>query len=159
MTFFECFADESFLKHLGLTSKELSGGHSAGRSNVSKKMQKFPGVLGVIDEDPGAARDPYLKKILSLKPLYSDDYFQFFRENQGNRLLVIRPDLESLTIKLAEERNIDLSAKYSLSMDRTTLHTLLRIEKNFTKRQKFVEFLKDISDHNTLLKLKKVIKE
>jgi len=125
MILFECFADEAFLRFLGSNSSQLSGGHSSGRSNVSKRLQKKSGFLGVIDEDPGAAQDSYLKRVFATSPVYSDDYISYV-EADGNRLLIIRPDLEGLTIKLAKDKNIDLK-KFGLSMERSTLHSLLRV--------------------------------
>ncbi len=159
MMYFECYADESFLRFLGVTSKELSGGHSNGRSNVSRKLKKSVNAIGFIDEDPGAAKDDYLKYLFSLNPGYSDKHLFCVTDPQtNNHLIVIKPDLEVLTINLARERNIDLFTEFGLSMNREALHDMLRIERNLSKRRRMIDFFSTISNHSTLIKLKELIK-
>ena len=160
MTYFECYADESFLRFLGLNRKELSGGHSNGRSNVSRKLRKAEGVgvTGFIDEDPGAPKESYLSYLFSLAPNYSDSHIIHILDvNTKNELIVIRPDLEGLAISIAKDRKIDLSREYGLSMNRGDLHDMLRIERNISKRKKLIDFFSEVSTHSTIIKLKELI--
>jgi hypothetical protein len=155
MIFFECYADESLLRVIGMDGKSLRGGHSFGRSNVSRKLRKWPNSLALIDEDPNAAKDSFLKDLYSLVAIYSDDYIQVLFHKAGNsKVIVLRPDLEGFAIRLAKDKGIDLKEKYKLSMNKSELHDLLRIEKNSTARKKFAEFIKEVSDHKAILKIK-----
>lgn len=161
MTFFECYADEALLRFFGFSSKQLSGGHSFGRSNVSRKLRKVADSIGVVDEDPGAAQDDYLKYLMTLPPIHKDSYLISSKDSKANNILVVmRPNLEAWAIKLAHERGIDLSnAKYGLSMDVSKLHEILMLQKNSKKRYKFIEFISDISDHKAIVKLKELLKK
>jgi hypothetical protein len=160
MTYFECYADESLLEYLGFSPKELRGGHSFGRSNVCLKLKKVSHSLGLVDEDPNSTRDSYLKYLLELKPRYIDDYVICSVDpNNNNKLIVLRPNLEGLLVKLAKEKSIDLrDPKYGLESDWRKLHDILRIEKNIKKRKKYIEFVNDISDHKAIVTLKKLVK-
>lgn len=158
MTYFECYPDESFLKGLGVTPKELRGGHSFGRSNVSGKLKKVADSLGLVDEDPFRSQDSHLKYLLSLKPVYDDDHFRCVKDTQrNNKLIVLKPDLEGFAIKLAKEKKVDLTA-YGLATDRKKLHEILTLKENTKKREKFIEFINDVSDHKSIVRIKEFIK-
>lgn len=160
MTFFECYPDESLLKYLAFNAKALSGGHSFGRSNVARKLNHTTNSLALVDEDPNSAKDSYLKYLFSLKPHYNDKYLLCFKDpRKGNILVVVRPNLEAWAIKLAQEKRIDLgSKKYALSMNESVLHNLLTPKANISQRTKFTDFMKDISDHPSIINLKKLVK-
>ena len=160
MTFFECYADESLLKSFGLTSKELSGGHSFGRSRVSLRLKKSSDSVGLIDEDPGASRDQYLNHLFQLKPEYQDSNLTCIRDKKlGNKLIVLRPNLESWTVKLAKERNLDLTnPKYGLSMLPSELHEILTPKENVKARNNLMQFINDVSSHQSIVKLRGFLK-
>ena len=160
MTFFECYADETLLKFLGFTSKELAGGHSFGRSKVSGRLMKSQKSLGLVDEDPGSARDNYLNYLFKLKPKYKDGNVLIFEDKKpGNRLIVVRPNLESCVVKLAKEVGLSLAAaKYGLSMEPKRLHEVLTPKGNTTARNKLIEFMKDASKHPSIIRMKQLIK-
>lgn len=157
MTFFECFADKSLLRQLGLSSKELKGGHSFGRSKVCSRLKNASDSLGLVDEDPGAARDPYLKHLFTLSPIYEDNnLFCSMDSKRNNKLIVLKPDLETLILRIASEMRIDLNKKYRLPTDRKSLHSVLT---NIQKREKFNELLMATAEHKTVEKLKQLIKD
>jgi hypothetical protein len=160
MNFFECYADESFLKCFGFTAKQLSGGHSFSRSKVSSKLKKVNNSLGLIDEDPGSPKDEYLSQLLKLKPLYSDNNVIVISEpSQNNRLFVIKPNLESWSVRIAKELGIDLeNPKYRLSMDPKKLHSILSQKDNERARSKLTDFISDASGHPSIVALKKFLK-
>jgi hypothetical protein len=159
MTYYECYADESVLKFLGFTSSELKGGHSFGRSRVSAKLKKETRSLGVIDEDPGSAKDSYLNYLFHLKPIYLDEYLRVVVDAKTqNKLVVIRPNLEAWSVRLAQEKRIDLKSHYNLENDWRKLHDVLRIEKNEIKRHKFIQFISDIFDHKAITTLRQFIR-
>lgn len=159
MIFFECYADESLLTSLGYNSGQLKGGHSFGRSNVSRKLRNAYSSLGLVDEDPGHPQDGYLKHLLSGSIIYEDQYIICSRdEKKNNVLLVLRPDLERLSIRIANEMKINLDRDYGLSSDFRKLHDILMLDKNINKRQSFKKFLSDVADHKTIKKLKELVK-
>ena len=158
MIFFECYPDESLLRFLGFTTDRLKGGHSFGKSNVSKKLQNATQSMGLIDEDPGRTQDPYLRYLLSLNPVYSDQYLGCFMDvSRSNKLVVLKPDLEGFTLRLAKDLKIDL-INYSLSNNVNDLHDILTLRRNYQKREKFIQFFADNANHWVLLKLKEIVK-
>lgn len=136
MTYFECYADECLLKCLGFNSKELRGGHSFGRSKVCRKLSKTSNSWGLIDEDPNASRDSYLKHLFSLNPIYEDVQLLCSKDKKrNNKIIVLRPNLEAWTLKLAMEEGVDLAKEYGLPSDWKGLHEVLGLQKNFQKRE------------------------
>jgi hypothetical protein len=159
MIFFECYNDEDFLKFLGLTRRDLSGGHSFGRSNVCLKLKNKSNCRGFVDEDPKKPKDSYFSHLLSLKPSFVDDYLMYIVDPRlNNKVIVIRPDLESFALRIARERKIDLEEKYNLSNEFKVLHDTLKIQKNEKERLKFIQFVNDVSDHKAIVKLKELLK-
>lgn len=157
MTFFECYADEILLKHLGFSKRNTE--HSFGRSSVCFKLSKSSSSIGLIDEDPNSPKEPYLKYLYTLQPAYEDEYLICFNDKkQVNKLIVIRPNLEEWSLRLARDKQIDLVKQYNLSNNVKKLHEDLMLSKNLKKFQSFGKFLSDISDHTALVKIKELIK-
>jgi hypothetical protein len=156
MTFFECYADEILLRILGFSKKNIE--HSFGRSRVCSKLSKTTDAIGLIDEDPNTAREPYLKYLFSTIPAFEDDYLIYLQDKKlANRLIVVRPDLENWALKLARDQKIDLQKKYGLSNNVKELKELMLL-KNGKKLEAFEEFLRDVSDHKAIEKIKELIK-
>ena len=122
---------------------------------------KSTNSIGWVDEDPGASRDKYLSHLFGLRPEYTDNNIIFIKDLRlGNKLMVIRPNLESWAIKIAKERSLDLeSDDYGLSMKPKILHELLTAKDGVNTRNKFLKFMVDVSGHKSIFKLKKFIKE
>jgi hypothetical protein len=154
MIFYECFADRTLLECLGVKSGSLKGGHSTGRSRVSAKLQKLGGSLGLIDEDPGASMDSYLRSISVRPPLYDDKFFSCIDDHKlNNRILILKPNLEALLIKVASDLKIDLRKQYGLPDKEQYLHDVLRIEANHFERSKLSRFVMDNMNHPSFRKL------
>lgn len=159
MNFFECYADETLLKQVGLLSKVLKGGHSQGRSKVCGRLSKSMESFGLIDEDPGSARDSYLEALLKVKPTYQDSNIILIVDiNRGNKLAIIRPNLEGWIVKIAKDRKVALDRSYALSMKPKELHDFLTPKGNISERKKLNKFLENVSDHKSIVKLKGFIK-
>lgn len=158
MIFFECYADEALLRFVGFSSRELKGGHSFGRSNVCLKLKKTGRSVGLIDEDPNATQDAYLKQLYLLRPNYVDSYLiHIVDEALENRLLILRPNLEGFIVKIARERKIDLK-DFNLSDNVRELHDWLRLQNNATGRGHLIKFVQAHQDHSAIKKLKQFIK-
>ncbi len=157
MTYFECYADESLLRFLGHPSNELSGGHSHGRSRVCAKLSKVNGAFGLVDEDPGAARDPYLTYLYTQPALHQDVNLILFEHKKAqNRLLVLRPTLEHFIVNVAAESNLDLeSERYRLSMRADRLHDMLSPKYSLREQDCFLKSAKSSKVIETLSSLVK----
>ena len=159
MIFYECFADKTFLECFGLTAKSLVGGHSFGRSRVSAKLRKSERSVGVIDEDPGASMDNYLKHLLLLPAIYKDDFLICIDDRKlTNRLIVLKPNLEALIVRIARDLRIDLTKQYNLPNTMRDLHEVLRIENNHPERAKLAKFVEDNIKHPTFKRLGEILK-
>lgn len=157
MTLFECYADETLLRVLGAQPRELKFGHSFGRSRVSARLAKSRNSTGLIDEDPNAPQDHYLQSIFRRQPIFADRYIISHHDPElDNRLIVLRPNLESWACRLAIDSKIRLdSSKYRLSDEPERLHDLISPRGNDSKRTKFAEFLTDVSTHHSIINLRK----
>lgn len=154
MTYYECYADEIFLLELGFKSKDME--HSLGRSRVCSKLMKDNDSFGFIDEDPGAPRGHYLELLYSTPPIYSDYLIACFEyKRNNNRLIVIKPDLESFILKVASELNIDPTSKlYNLSSTPSGLHDEIKFIKSIRKLESFKRLVKDVSTHKIFSEIK-----
>ncbi len=157
MIFFECYADEVFLKVLGFSKKSIE--HSFGRSRVCFKLSNAKNSMGLIDEDPNSPKEPYLRYLYGFPPIFEDESITFFYDKKSNnKMLVIRPNLEEWSLKLAKDRNIDLGNVYNLSNDVKKLHNDLAFYRNIQKFNAFEALLNSLSDHKTIIKIKELIK-
>lgn len=158
MIFYECYADEAFLGFLGFNSRELRGGHSFGRSNVCFKLRKQGNSLGLIDEDPNRTKDAYLKHLSSLQPGYQDQYLIYMSDKKlGNDLIVLRPNLEGLIVRIAKDKKVGLSA-FNLPSNEDELHDRLKLQNNLRDRGRMIDFIRSNEDHPAILKLKEFVK-
>ena len=141
MIFFECYADEVFLKVLGFSKKSIE--HSFGRSRVCFKLSNAKNSMGLIDEDPNSPKEPYLRYLYEFPPIFEDESITFFYDKKS---------------KLAKDRNIDLGNVYNLSNDVKKLHNDLAFYRNIQKFNAFEALLNSLSDHRTIIKIKELIK-
>lgn len=159
MIYFECYADESLLRSLGFTARDLSGGHSHSRSKVSSKLSKSTNSVGLVDEDPMSPRDSYLTDLFSRVPLYEDaNLFAFGDLRKNNKLVVLRPNLESWVIRIARDQKVSLR-EYMLADTEDSLHDMLAPKTNTTKRQQLVSFISDNIEHRSIAKLKQILNQ
>jgi hypothetical protein len=158
MIFYECYADQALLVFLGFNSRDLKGGHSFGRSNVCSKLKKLGNSVGMIDEDPNSTQDAYLKYLSSLRTDYEDQYLIHITDKKlGNKLIVLRPNLEWLLLKIARDKKVDLST-FNLSNSEGEIHDRLRLQNNTRERSRMVEFVRAHEDHRAITKLKEFAK-
>lgn len=139
MTYFECYADEAFLTMLEISKKESE--HSVGRSKVCFKLNKDSNSLGLVDEDPHAAQEPYLKYMFSLQASYIDENVILITDKKlNNRLIVLKPDLERFSLKIAKDKGIDLRKRNNLSTGFKSLHNELMLNRNSKKKRILCSF-------------------
>jgi predicted RNA-binding protein len=158
MIYFECYSDEVFLLSLGVPSKNIQ--HSFSKGNVCNKLQRDRNSVGLVDEDPNEAQPHFIEDLLkSQRIVYKDLNLIFLLDKTANnKLILIRPNIEAWSIKIAIDLKIDLrSSEYHLSSKESELHELLSFSKNQRKLSSFKTFLKDASAHPSILKVKDFI--
>jgi hypothetical protein len=158
MIYFECYSDEAFLLSLGLSSKSMQ--HSFSKGNVCNKLQRDRNSVGLVDEDPNEAQPHFITDLLKNKRfVYKDQNLIFLQDiDLNNKLILIRPNIEAWSIKIAKDLKIDLrSSRYKLSNKESELHELLSFSRNQKELSSFKTFLRDASAHLSIFKVKEFI--
>jgi hypothetical protein len=116
----ECIPDETLLKKLGFTKKQIQ--HHAGKTRVLAHICKNRNQLAMVDEDPQSVPNPY------------EQVLQFEKEAFGikccldkklnNKVLVLKPKLEDWIISACKKSNIDLD-KFGLPVRGNGLHGVI----------------------------------
>jgi Txe/YoeB family toxin of Txe-Axe toxin-antitoxin module len=158
MIYLECYADEAFVKTLGIGSKEIK--HAFNKGEVCNMLRKVTGSVGLVDEDPFSGKPSYERHMLGFKVFEDEKIILCEDKKTNNKLVIIRPTLEGFVIKIAKENEIDITQKYKrLSANRKGLHDDLTFKRN---KQKFEDFsmliLELLVKDKTLLRLKNFIK-
>jgi hypothetical protein len=159
MIYYECHADRAFLEALGFNSSELNKNHRFGRSRVLATIQEKENIDALVDEDPFKARNEFLKKLLSENIIYEDKTLIYCRDKNGNKIVILRPDLEHFSLAVAKELKIDLSKEFNLPANFDDLHDLLRVEKNSNARLRFSDFIRKASIHSSIKRIKEIFKK
>jgi len=94
MIYLECYNDEAVVRGLGVPKRHIE--HEAGKSLVADAMlrSRQAQVIGLVDQDPGAAPPPYLREF---KPVDDKPQLRLVRyqhPKDGKWLVEIQPDLE-----------------------------------------------------------------
>jgi hypothetical protein len=100
----ECLPDETLLKSLGYSKKELR--HHQRKPRVFGDIRNKQGQIALVDEDPGSARHPYEKQLV--KKQESHGVFKFRDELKGNTVLMLRVKLEDWIIDACKKSSIDI---------------------------------------------------
>ena len=148
----ECKPDEALVKALGYSRKMVT--HQPNKGAVINYLDKNPGVIGIVDEDPGAANPNYMSKFQKeTEDRFDIEYLSMRKEK--TRLIVLKPRLEEWILKYAKKSNIKLP-KYALP---ETGHKLHKIVNNRLPRFKDMigEMLE--KDNEALLYLKRLLEK
>jgi hypothetical protein len=114
----ECFADEAFVKALGSEKPA----HPRTKTRVVRYVRSHRNVIGLIDEDPGAARPPGLREYDTIQEK-NDLLLMEWREK---RIVIIRPKLEDWILATAWAQDIDVrDPKYGLPDDPDALKKVI----------------------------------
>lgn len=158
MIYLECYADETLIRSLGVTSKNIK--HAFSKGEVCNMLRKADNAIGIVDEDPDAGKARYEKQMLQPERIvYEDEKLIFCEEkSSGNKLILIRPRLENFILRIANENNISMDS-YRLSSIPKRLHDEMMFRKN---QQKFSDLNKLLVDllagkDKTLNRLKEFI--
>jgi hypothetical protein len=109
MIFYECFSDERLVKALTGLGKDVLR-HSFGKPRVCSELSKRKDSKGLIDEDKGAAKPPYLAKIAKNSPLIDSAKHNKLRVHKdpkrNNCLIIICPRLEEWILEIARKEKV-----------------------------------------------------
>ena len=148
----ECKPDEVLIKSLGYTRKMIT--HQPNKGAVINYLQRNPGVIGIVDEDPGAANPTYMYKFQEETPEKFDIENLFVRKEK-TRLIILKPRLEDWILKYAKKSNINLQ-KYSLPETGRKLHKIIN-----SHLPKFALMINEMleKENEALMHLKKIIEK
>jgi hypothetical protein len=137
----ECDADEVVLRNLGVAKKQLS--HFGGKNKVITRLRDLPGVVGMVDEDPGSTQHGDLRA--SYRQAESAEGLRLLirQGSGGQRLVVICPKLEDWLIARAKSSGIR-PENYGLPSDPDRLHSIPRYE----QKQNFLSFLTELKERD-----------
>lgn len=141
----ECLPDETLVKKLGFTQKSIT--HHFGKSRVFKKLGEVSDQLAVVDEDPGSAQTSYEKQ---LKLVEESNGIKLYRDNRGNKVLVLKVKLEDWILSACRLQEIKIT-KYNLPDKSGELHGI--INSRISSLNKLLEELID-KRNPAIMKLK-----
>jgi len=111
MILIECDNDESVVRGLGFTRKQVE--HHASKGRVAKALEKISGrAIAVVDEDPGAGFPGYFHQFQELEHL-PDLHLRLLRHRREQKWIIeLRPDLEPWLVEAAGNASVPLKSHY-----------------------------------------------
>lgn len=116
----ECLPDETLLKKIGFTRKQIQ--HHQGKPRIMTLFSQRTNQLAMVDEDPGSVPHPYQAK-LSLER-HANGVLLFRDHTALNTLIALRVKLEDWIIAACKQSGKKMS-DYSLPANPTELHSVL----------------------------------
>ncbi|HTV40913.1 MAG TPA: hypothetical protein VMF08_10075 [Candidatus Sulfotelmatobacter sp.] len=150
--FVECKADEALAFALGVARRDVE--HALGRGRVCTQVSQRINVLGMIDEDPGAAQPPYLKTLKEQSrehgiPVLID-------EGRKNSIIVLSPRLEDWLVQTTKSAGLKMTDFGFESDNGVQLHA--EINQRLGSLQQLVKALLEAKSPR-LLRLQSILKQ
>ena len=141
--FAECKPDTLLVKLL--TGQGVD--HRGGKTRLIKKMlQSGEPSKGLIDEDPQSLQPPLLKRFKLLRDEQSVG-LKVYEDDNGNRLIMLSPNLEEWIISSAREAGLKLES-YSLPDKSDDFHRIINLD-----LKKFQNLILDLKDKSPSMKV------
>jgi hypothetical protein len=132
--FVECKPDETLAFALGVSRRDVE--HAGNRAGVCTEVSCKSGKTGMVDEDPGAAPHPYMKRLVEkamehqIRVLYDSE--------RKNQLVVICPRLEEWLVQAAKSSGLKMTefgfeSDNGLQLHREINHRLPNVERLVNK--------------------------
>ena len=144
----ECKPDEALVKKLGYTSKTIT--HHSGKAKVFGKLKKSTSLIAMVDEDPGSPQSSYEKDLIFIEEVQG---IKVYKDNMGNKIVVLKVKLEDWIINACKQSNIDIS-KFNLPIKANDLHSIIN-----SKLPSFEKLISKLLSNNnpSILKLKEIL--
>jgi hypothetical protein len=149
--FVECKPDETLAFALGVSRREVE--HAGNRAGVCTKVSCKRDTTGMVDEDPGAAPHPYMKRLVEKGMEHQMRVLEDLELE--NRLVVICPRLEEWIVQTAKSGGLKMTdfgfeSDNGLQLHREINHRLPNLERLVNKL---------LSDRNSrILRLQALVK-
>lgn len=103
--FVECKPDEAVAFALGVPRRDVE--HALNRSGVCAQLARRSGTIGMVDEDPFAAPQPYMKTLKEQSWEYGIRVLDDTRRK--NRVVVISPRMEEWLVQSAKNAALKMT--------------------------------------------------
>ncbi|MDX2245892.1 MAG: hypothetical protein SF052_03890 [Bacteroidia bacterium] len=129
----ECLPDEMVVKTLGIQKRFIT--HHQGKSRVFHKLKTENDQLALVDEDPGTIPTNYEKSLIFIEEKFG---IKRYRDQSGNKVLILKVKLEDWIIALCKEAKVDLK-KFNLPDKPDDLHK--HINQRLPKFEDLIHYL------------------
>ena len=116
----ECLPDETLLKKLGYSRKQIE--HHQGKSRVLGKISSLKDQIGLIDEDPMAAQHTYEQSLITES--ISNGVTLRKDVEKNNKVLILKVKLEDWIISACKKSHIE-PADFGLPNKPNELHSVI----------------------------------
>lgn len=103
--FVECKSDETLAFALGLARRDVE--HALGRASVCAQLSRRKNAVGMVDEDPGSAAQPYLKRLTEQS--WEHEVRVLVDKERNNRVIILSPRLEEWLVRSAKESGLKMT--------------------------------------------------
>ena len=141
MILIECQPDEFIVKRIRrIGSRNVK--HAQGQGNVINGIEKNPGVIGIVDDDPGKShalkRENYIEKECksTIKLLVKNN-------DETKKLILWSPDVEGWILHRAKLNKVSPKI-YHLPDDVEELHKIPHVE----EKKDFLDFMDELIEKN-----------
>ena len=116
----ECLPDETLVKKLGFTRKQVE--HHDGKSRVFAALKKHQNQVALVDEDPGSSTTSYEDNLTTRESAFG---ITVKIDTKGhNRILILKVKLEDWIIAACSNSKIQIS-EFGLPSRPNELHDLI----------------------------------
>jgi hypothetical protein len=148
----ECKPDETLAFALGIPRRDVE--HSLNRPGVCAQLARRNGAIGMVDEDPDTAPQPYMKTLAEETWEHS---IRVLRDPQrNNRLVVISPRLEEWLVQSAKSAGLKMT-DFGFESD-SGLHLHREINQRLDNLKRLIEALL-AAKNPRILRLQSLIKQ
>lgn len=133
--FVECKPDETLAFALGISRREIE--HALGRASVCAQLSRRRSATGMVDEDPGAAPQPYMRSLAEKR--WEHGIRVLVDNERNNRIVVLSPRLEDWLVQTAKEAGLRMTDFGFTSDNGVQLHG--EINQHLGSVQRLVEAL------------------
>jgi len=103
--FVECKSDETLAFALGVSRSDIE--HALGRASVCAQLSRRNGVVGLVDEDPDSAAQPYLKRLTEQS--WEHEVRVLSDKERSNRVIVLSPRLEEWLVRSTNDAGLKMT--------------------------------------------------